>query len=155
MKIGRFAMQGWAKGNVDNQHLVTDSVHKAGKAALETLTKTMSTVGSIIGDNIDLQPRITPVIDLTNAKVGFSQLAALSKKQLINAGVSSTSAASISAANKVAAAQANLIKTQQTNLTFNQTNNSPVALSTIDIYRRTKNQLSSVRGVLVGNANTG
>ena len=35
------------------------------------------------------------------------------------------------------------------NYTFNQTNNSPKALSTIDIYRQTKNQFSQLKGALL------
>ena len=103
---------------------------------------------------MDLQPRITPVIDLTKAKAGFDQLTAMSKSHLINTGSSTTSAASISAFNVAAAKQAHLISPSQTNLTFNQTNNSPVALSDVDIYRKTKNQLSIAKGVLASNANS-
>jgi tape measure domain-containing protein len=152
MKVGKFSMLGWAQGNIDNTSIVTDSVEAAGKAALNSLGKTMSNVGAFISDNLDLQPRITPVIDLTKARAGFGQLSALSKSHLINAGASTTSAASISAANAIAAQQASLVQHTQ-NLTFNQTNTSPASLSAADIYRKTKNQLSIAKGVLAGNAN--
>jgi tape measure domain-containing protein len=154
MKVGDSMMQGWGLGVVNNSSFVIDSMSTVADAALVTLKKTISDIGGIIDSNMDLQPRITPVLDLTQAKKGFSDLAGLSKSQLIVATASASSAASISSANRVAAEAAGLISAGGTNLTFNQYNTSPENLSAADIYRKTKNQLSIAKGALA-NANSG
>jgi tape measure domain-containing protein len=151
--IGKALMDGWTLAVIENGDNVINSMKKTGKDALETLSKTMSSVGAIVSEGINLQPRITPVIDLTQAKAGLSQLSALSKNQLINANASTSFAASISAANQQAAEEAGL-SAGITNLNFIQNNTSPKELSASDIYRRTKNQLSIARGALADNANS-
>jgi tape measure domain-containing protein len=155
LAIGAAVMQGWALGHANNAGLVIDSLTTVGTAAIEALKTTMSGLNDEVNSNLNLQPVITPVIDLTQAKQGFSALSRLSKSQLVTTGTSASTAASISAANAAAAQQAGLIAGVGTSLQFNQYNTSPVALSAIDIYRRTKNQISIAKGVLSGNANTG
>lgn len=155
-QLGIFSMQGLAEGHTASISLVEDSVVEVAKNALQALAQTMAGAEKIFEDNLNLNPRITPVVDLTQAQKGFAALAGLSKSQLISAGTSASSAASISAANAAAAAQAGLLSgAPSTTLQFTQYNNSPVALSAATIYRQTKNQLSIARGVLTGSANTG
>lgn len=154
MEIFKSVPEGAALGVTNNVGMVTDSMETMATAAIDTLSKSLQNAGSVLSDNIDLQPKITPIVDLTQAKKGFSQLSGLSKDQIINAGVSTSSAASISAANLAAAAQAGLIGVGGTNLTFTQNITSPKQLATIDIYRQTRNQLSIARGALQ-NANAG
>ena len=155
LAIGAFAMMGWALGHTQNAHLVIDSLTAVGTAAIEALKSTMSGLNDEVNSNLNLQPVITPVIDLTEVRKGFTQVNTLSKSQLIAATASTTSAASISAASAAAQAQAGIPGAGGTTLLFNQYNTSPEALSAIDIYRRTKNQISIAKGVLSGNANTG
>jgi hypothetical protein len=111
------------------------------------MKNSLSGIGNLVVENIDLQPRITPVIDLTQAKKGFGDLSTLSKSQL--ASVSTNKATSISSDNAAAAATLAVDTSGQgTTFSFTQYNTSPKALSTADIYRQTKNQLSTVKEAL-------
>ncbi|HEY2455588.1 MAG TPA: tape measure protein [Scandinavium sp.] len=151
-EVGAQIPAGTALGVSDNTHLATTEVTNMGNAMLGAIARTMTGLNDAINSNLELQPTITPVVDLTQAKKGFGTLTSLSKNQLIAASASSTSAASISAANAAAAFAAGLAKQNGTYLEFNQTNISPTALSATDIYRKTKNQLSIAKGALSANS---
>jgi Tape measure protein len=151
IKVGSSTGEGMELGIISSIPRVVSSSERMGRAALDTIGNTLANAN--ITGALDLQPKITPVLDLTQVKAGASELDGLTKNQLIAA--SSTSAVqSISAANAAAAIQAGGPIAKQTNITFTQNNTSPVALSTADIYRQTNNQLSRVKGVLTG-ANSG
>ena len=147
-QVGAQIPAGTALGIKDSTGLVTDQVEAMGTAALATIKNTLAGLSDTVNGGLDLQPRITPVIDLTAAKKGFGDLSDMSKKQLIAATVSTTSAMAISSASSAAAKAAGLISAGGPNLTFNQYNTSPEPLSPITIYRRTKNQLSVAKGAL-------
>jgi tape measure domain-containing protein len=154
--VGAAIPEGTALGIHENTHLATDEVVSMSTAMLSTVGKTMAGLNDAINSNLELQPVITPVIDLTQAKSGLGELAGLTKNQLISASTSTNSAASISAANAViaAAAAAKLSSVAGSSINFTQTNYSPKALSEADIYRRTKNQLSIARGALSANSSS-
>lgn len=153
IKVGEGTGEGFELGIFNLIPRVSKASVKMGNSALEAIGTTLANAGDVIGDNLQLQPKITPVLDLTQVKAGAGELDALTKNQLI-AATSTSAATSISAANALAAAQAGLAGGSQTTIQFTQNNTSPAALSTADIYRRTNNQLSQVKGALTG-ANRG
>jgi tape measure domain-containing protein len=151
-KVGEFVIQGLIVGMQSNAPALEETARSTGTAMLSALKTTLSQAI----EGVDVNPRITPVVDLTEAKKGFADLATLSKSQLLLATGSTARATSISAANAAAAEQAGLLRSQpDVNLTFNQNNTSPEPLSASTIYRRTKNQLSIAKGALGKNANIG
>jgi tape measure domain-containing protein len=122
-----------------------------------TAAKTaLSGVNDALSDTVNLNPTITPVLDLTQAQKGFNQLSNISKSQLLSTSTATNKATSISAGNTAAAAAVDAATGNVApGVTYNQYNTSPVALSASTIYRQTKNQLSVQKGALTGNANTG
>jgi hypothetical protein len=112
------------------------------------MKNSLGTVSDVINDNLQLQPTITPVIDLTQAQKGFNDLNSMTKSQLLSANVTTNKAQSISSDNLAAATEAGLTAAAGANVSFVQNNTSPKALNTADIYRQTKNQLSKVKGAL-------
>ena len=151
-EVGSAIPEGTALGIQQNTSMVTTQVKSMSSAMLSVLGDSLASVNDTVNSNLDLQPRITPVLDLTQAKQGFSDLSDMSSSQLIKATATSASAASISAANAASAAQAGLLQNASPNVTFIQNNTSPTALSNADIYRRTKNQLSIAKGKLGANS---
>jgi tape measure domain-containing protein len=147
-QVGAGIPEGTALGIKQSTHLVTGQVETMGGAMLDAFGKTLSGLNDTVSSNIDLQPRITPVLDLTQAQQGFSDLSKLSKSQLIAATGSTASALSISASQAALAASAAQNSPGGTNLTFNQYNTSPANLSPTVIYRQTRNQLSIAKGAL-------
>jgi tape measure domain-containing protein len=155
MKIGRFSAEGMAVGLDAYAHVVSNSASGLGQAALDSLRTSISGLSNVVSGEMNLQPIITPVLDLTDLKKNAGQI----DKVLAGTKTLSTDISLTQAVNAAADVQANtndLAGVRATNNTynFNQTNNSPKALSEADIYRQTKNQLSVVtKGVPGANSN--
>lgn len=121
----------------------TEKAYKAGsgmaKAARTGLSNAISKVKDFIDSDIDTQPTIRPVLDLSNVEAGTSRL---------NAMFSRTQALSISTGmnrQETADVQNGENSPNAGNtFTFTQNNYSPKALSRVEIYRQTKNQFSAM-----------
>jgi len=112
------------------------------KSAKNGLSEAISNITDVIENDIDTQPTIRPVLDLSDVESGTGRL---------NALFSRTQAMSISAGmNRVAneEIQNGVITSSGNTIQFTQNNYSPKALSRIEIYRQTKNQLSMMKGLV-------
>jgi tape measure domain-containing protein len=147
-QVGQMAALGISVGLLKMADNVGQASSTVAQRALDSLKDGLSNIDSLVSDNVNLQPTITPVIDLTQAQKGFSDLSALTKSQLISADTSNIKATSISADNAAAAAAAGLAPATGSAVSFTQINNSPKALDAATIYRQTNNQLSVVKGAL-------
>lgn len=97
---------------------------------------------SIFGDDEDLNPVIRPVLDLSEIVKGKKELALIlgnNKTTDLARSISKTSRLDINSP---------LLTPGNTELKFVQNNYSPKSLSRVDIYRQTKNQISTMKGVL-------
>jgi len=152
--VGEFAGQGMVVGLVNSGRVVNRAVGAVAAQAIQTMRVSLSGLGNIVNEEFAIVgPTITPVLDLSRAKQGYSELTALSKDQLINANTSTNKATSISTQNAGATATSDSTSTFEVpGLTFIQNNTSPKALSAGEIYRQTKNQLSVVKGGIPTNA---
>lgn len=116
-------------------------------ALSEGIMNTLSAISEYAEDSMEIHPVISPVLDLTSLRQNANTINTLFPSQslalasAIGVGRSSQSSTENNDAMPVAGAQIN----------FTQNNYSPKALSRIDIYRQTKNQISMMKGV-VGNA---
>lgn len=95
------------------------------------------------GSGIEIQPTIRPVLDLSNVSKGVGKLASLT---------STTQAMKISAGMNRESGGTNQNGNGKTsvsnNYNFTQNNYSPKSLSRIDIYRQTKNQFATLKGLV-------
>lgn len=155
MPLGASIPDGLGVGVDSTSDKLNAKISGVGTDAVSSMKNALSGLSDVISSGIDVNPTITPVLDLTEAKKGFNSLATLSKSHLISATASTSMATSISAANTAAATAAGLVTTNTKSITLNQYNSSPAALSNAEIYRQTKNQLSVVKGALSPNANVG
>ena len=73
-QFGEYYTQGLADGMDDTSNKAEKSATNLGKSAIKGLKYAISKVSEIMGDNMDANPVITPVIDLTNVKSGGRQL---------------------------------------------------------------------------------
>jgi hypothetical protein len=107
------------------------------------LSKAIEHVSDLLDNNVDMEPTIRPVLDLSNVESG---------SQRLNAMFSTWQANSISATTN--AERSNAIQNDGTGsrsdatYNFTQNNYSPTALSRLDIYRQTKNQFSAFKGAM-------
>ena len=144
-EIGRFSMEGMAQGLTDNTHLVANAADQVAQDALTAMQLSMSNISGAIFDELDTTPVITPVLDLSVIR---SQAKDLSTIIPITAATSYGQASIISASTNIAQTDPNVPAATVPSVKFEQNNYSPEALTEIEIYRQTKNQLSQLKTVL-------
>ena len=130
--IGEGVGEGLALGINRSSAGVTDSISNMADNAVFQMKQTIANIASMINNEME-DPVITPVLDLSKVQAGA---------RLLNSTFSANAA--------IAAGGSQLGALQngqypQGGITFNQYNNSPKALSRIDIYRDTRNMLSQFR----------
>ena len=145
ISIGKFSMMGLAQGLTENTSLVTDAADQVGKGVLTAMQKSVSSIHDEVLNELDSTPVITPILDLTTIR---SQAKELGNLIPITAATSYDQATLISAQQTTAQVDQTVTAPTGATLTFEQNNYSPEALSEIDIYRQTKNQLSQLKSAL-------
>jgi tape measure domain-containing protein len=122
-----------------------DKSYKAGanmaKSAKSGLSTAIANIVDMVDNGIDTQPTIRPVLDLTNVEAGANRISSIFGQRQ-----------AISISNRMNSAIENKEQSEGANpkggINFTQNNYSPKALSRIDIYRQTKNQLSQVERMI-------
>jgi hypothetical protein len=150
-EVGGFSAQGIAQGLDEMSGIVEQSAAAVGQKAVTSLTKTLADISTVVTKNMDVKPTITPVLDLSSVKKSASQIGNMLATQPLSVQASFAKAVSASAVMTPGMMQgtAQAAPAAQQTVQFVQNNNSPKALSSADIYRQTKNQLSQARGYLV------
>jgi len=149
-KVGKYSNEGFALGLDKYAYVVKRSAENLATDTLDTLKDSLRDLSSVVGENVDLTPTITPVLDLSVVKRTSKELWSMMDVKPIRVDGSYSSAREAEASIQDSQDQTT---TQQDNgsgdtFNFTQNNTSPKALSTADIYRNTKNQLSTAKGVL-------
>lgn len=149
--LGMGMDEGMGAGLDEYSHIVTKAATGVGHEAIDSMKKSISGVSDLISGDLDMTPVIRPVLDLTDVRKGSLKIGSMMISKPITVGASYSSAKDASAGyqnNQTALAQLGGTGLTQESLTFIQNNNSPKALSSADIYRQTKNQLSVAKGAL-------
>jgi tape measure domain-containing protein len=147
-EIGRFSMAGMAKGFSDSSKVVTDAVDAAAQDALTTMERSMRDISDVVTNELNPNPVITPILDLTLIRGQSAELATLTNVTPITAATSFGQAALISSEQSAAQTEQTAVAPGGTSVKFEQNNYSPEALSPIEIYRQTRNQLSLLKSGL-------
>jgi tape measure domain-containing protein len=149
MEVARYSVEGMTDGFDKYAIVAGKSAKNVGETALEALRKSMSDISKVVITDSNFNPIIRPVLDLTAVKTDASRIAGLLAAQPLKVD------AALARANDISASYRNNRTAEQTppetskvDVTFNQTNNSPKAISAAETYRNTKNQLSVAKGVL-------
>ncbi len=146
-QIGKFSMEGMAKGFEDSSKVMTDAVDVAAKDALTAMEQSMRDISDVVNEQLDANPVITPILDLTQLESEAQRLKEMANVASITAAASYGQASTISTAQTAAEAE-KLAAVGGTSVKFEQNNYSPEALSDIEIYRQTRNQLSQLKSAL-------
>lgn len=132
-KVGGYVGAGFVIGIEDYY----DRVYQAGAgladSSINGTTDFMSGIEDVMSDMDDFNPVIRPTLDLSNVMSGAKQVGAIFNNSKLSASVDGSQ----NGGNNGNASN---------NVTYNQYNYSPKALSRIDIYRQTRNQLSMSKG---------
>jgi len=155
MKVGRFSAEGMAMGLDNYSGVVESSATNVARNALEAIRATLVGVSSTIGSDLDLTPTISPVLDLTKVKQNAGQLGRIMTASPLSlaASYSSATAAADGVANNTTTTLDGGPDSGGALISYTQNINSPKAVSTAEIYRNTKNQLSTVRKAVEASAN--
>ena len=140
---GRYTIMGFVNGLLDFAQDVYSAGSEVGNQARDGLLTSMSSIASLVDGSMEYQPTIRPVLDLSNVETGSRQLSSLfSSDQAMRIS------ASMNRANETKNQNESENQPSSTVYQFTQNNYSPKALSRLDIYRQTKNQFSTLKGLV-------
>lgn len=148
--VGEMVMKGFIKGIDQNSADASKSVNEMKANVFDTMSTIIRDIPTIFDGMTEATPTITPVLDLSNVENGARKLDAM-----LASTVPLDPETSLNQARYISVRQRDLEQTKAEavsavipNLSFEQNNYSPQALSTIDIYRRTRNQISMAKEAL-------
>ena len=151
-KSGIWAGEGFVNGLTSMIQTVKNASLTLGEKAVSSMSEAIDRARAIMYESSDLQPVITPVVDLSDVKA---------KAKLMNSTFGMNHKLSISATEEKVRVAARGMTYRQNgvnssgavsdsgssvqNFSFTQNNYSPKALSRLDIYRQTKNQFAQAK----------
>lgn len=143
--IGNFAGVGFINALIDNVSKAGKAGREIARSSIDGLNDIISKIADYVDADMDVQPTIRPVLDLSAVEAGTGRLNTLfSRNQALSVSTGMNDRVSeMEVQNGESSPTGNTYQ-------FTQNNYSPKALSRIDIYRQTKNQFSAMKG-LVGN----
>jgi tape measure domain-containing protein len=150
--VGKFSDMGFAQGLDRYTHLAVHAAEKVGSESIKALGDSLSGMSDVISSDMDLQPTITPVLDLTGVKKEAEKISGMMATDKLKIGSSYYKAQS--AAQGYESNRSNTSSDAPDDrgdapmVQFNQYNSSPKALNDAEIYRQTNNQLSKAKGVV-------
>ena len=147
-KIGKFSDEGLAQGLLNNAGMVSDAGSEVSKAALNSVVGIVKQISDALDESIDYQPTIRPVLDLTDVQNNANALDMILPEYSGYLDVSTNLAASANLGyeSNREAVEGEITTGNSTTIEYNQYNNSPKSLSNVEIYRQTRNQLSTLKG---------
>ena len=129
---------------------VTDSVENTVKAAVDKFKMAVDTVNSYVQEHIPSEYTITIHVNTSEIDAAVARLN--SAVNGVNYNAYSTQEAVVTSRSNAAAMTVQAtnaqIPAQEVNVNYTQNNYSPKALSRPEIYRQTRNQLSTIQGVV-------
>ena len=155
MELGAFVSKGLARGVTDSSGVVAKSAEDVGQTAVDSVRKTISGFSDLITADLDSRPTITPVLDLSSFRKDAARMVLPNQGISVNAAYIKARSVRDGVANNLDAASAIDAASAAGSVSYTQNNYSPKALSEAEIYRQTKNQLSTVKGALSTSAKSG
>ena len=151
-KIGENVDLGMINGIRAYLRRVGDAGTELGRETIDSMKSAIRHISDIVNGEMDTEPTIRPVLDMTNVQNGVSEINSLFTKGL-NMSASYNKALSAARDNKISSvaadnASGNYQQPASNTYSFVQNNYSPKALSRKDIYRQTKNQFAAMKGAV-------
>ena len=157
IQLGEDSDEGLAIGFLNMINRVSDASEQVADAALTSVGLVLKNLPAILSDDMELAPRITPVLDLTSVSKEAQSLNTMLTLRPIQAGgmiVDSkdvTLAGQFKSGNYSGTPKDDTAKTASGGgSTFNQYIYSPKSVSRTDIYRQTKNLFALEKGATRG-----
>jgi AcrR family transcriptional regulator len=142
-RVGETIPEGMALGITRLGHKVEEATVKVAETAYDSVTGAIAAVADGLSGELDMDPTVRPVLDLTDIISGGKLIDDLLGPKTLNLVPAITSGMSISAPQQIDA-NGN-VTSQPAAISLTQYNYSPKALSRLEIYRQTRNQLLTLR----------
>ena len=153
-KQARYFLDGMSNAFRDHGNEPVEVVDGVVHSVTDVMQNALSTANAILNDEVDFNPVITPVLDLSSVQNGTKTLSNLFNTDgfRMEANVGHV----VTPAERMQSLQSAITPTatqKSGGNTFNyvQNNYSPKALSRLDIYRDTKNQFAQLKGLVTNN----
>jgi hypothetical protein len=148
-ELGEFTGEGYDIGLQSYNPQIAKTATGIGETAIGSLKKSMSGLNSAVNMELDGSPTIRPVLDLTAIRKDSSLIGNMIKPPTLTVDGAYANAASLAASTR-ATEEAHNTKTGATPpagdvITFNQTIQSPKAISQAESYRHTNNLMSQLK----------
>jgi tape measure domain-containing protein len=143
--LSKMLVLGTAKGIDDYAHIAVASTVGMGEQMVDSMGKTLDGMSKALGsDLIDFDPTITPILDLSQVKKDASQINDLLAMPAFNVSSTYSDAKDAGYGFESNRRSDDDDSTDGGNApyVFNQINNSPKALSAVEIYRQTDNLIA-------------
>lgn len=148
--IGQMMVLGVANGLDDHAHTAVMAAENLGSGMIDTMGKTLDGLSKVLGkDLVDFNPTITPVLDLSQIQkdaAGIGDLLNMPEFDVKSALTNAKNAAAGFDSNRTDDTTSTTDEGTGNTTVFNQTNNSPKALTSAEIYRQTNNLISRTKG---------
>ena len=95
MEIGKWTVMGMEKGLDNNAYRVSRSATNMADGAIAAMQNSISMIANAVNDNIDAQPTIRPVLDLSNVEAGARSLNGMLGDSQLSASLSGDMSRSI------------------------------------------------------------
>ena len=146
MEIGRYVDEGFAIGLREYSNLAEDASSDMAIGTLSPVQEAIQQLSGMLDGSIDINPVITPTLDLSQINARSAALANMfnGRQIAVQARADEQQAEMMTQLGNILAEQ----NSEPRTVTFNQTNNSPKALSRTEIYRQTRNGFSQLVSAL-------
>lgn len=149
IRTGKFAGEGLAIGLLSLKGQISDAGHTVGDTTITAIEDSIKYIWDLINGEIDMNPRITPVVDMSNVK---DSAAYISKALRLNRPIAMSTVATASdiadgfySRRSRSNGSSNGVGTGDT-YNYYQTINSPKPINRFEVYRHTKSLISRKKG---------
>ena len=153
IEVMGFVAEGVVVGGKKMARKVADSGATMGRQMFDPIQAAMDTLIEGLDEDPDFNPKVVPVLDTTSFDSDLQEMNTSFEEMERNLSTTfdknpiSKSRMEVQRETEKTSNQNE--KDSTTNITFNQTNNSPEALSTYDIYRKTQQQVKDMKKVVM------
>lgn len=148
-KIGNWSVDGLVYALKDSSKRVEKASEDIGDTALTTLEKSLRDVGRSVRADMDLNPTIRPVLDLSKIREDSAKIDGIVSPSSLKVEASYARASTIAVDERAARqsiSERNAAEVRsQVEIKYEQNISSPKATSNAEIYRQTKNGLSQLK----------
>lgn len=141
IKLGNDVVDGLVLGINSNSQKSDIAGEKMGRGLTDSFRNALAETSRIIENSTEFKPTITPVLDLTQVQANAGLIGGLLGNQQLTAGVSVQAANQLLAETTPDRDEDKSDEEKTRTITFIQTNNSPEALNTATVYKRTRSQI--------------